>query len=199
MRGLAAIVLLAVPALAAEPEIPWESGLARAQQGARASHKPILVDVWATWCAPCKLMDKTTYRDEAVLSALEEFVPVKLDADANEAFLERFRVEAFPTVLVLDEDGREIGRRRGYVSAGDLAALMRDAAEGYGAYRGARLRKDDAVAMHTVGIYLARVGNPEAVGWLKKAASKADDPALRQAVQQTLDNLANSGTSAQRP
>ncbi|HEX6851931.1 MAG TPA: thioredoxin family protein [Candidatus Polarisedimenticolaceae bacterium] len=199
MRRMAAIVLLAGPAMAAEPEIAWESGLARAQQAARAAHKPILVDVWATWCAPCKLMDKTTYRDEEVLSILPAFVPVKLDADANEAFLERFRVEAFPTVLVLDEDGREIGRRRGYVSAKDLGALMRDAAGGYSSYRGARTRKDDAVAMHTVGIYLARVGNPEAVGWLKKAANKANDPALKQAVQETLDGFVSSATAAQRP
>jgi thioredoxin-like negative regulator of GroEL len=198
MRRLVTIVLLAFPAAAAEPEIAWESGLSRAQQAAKAAHKPILVDVWATWCAPCKLMDTTTYRDESVLAALPDFVPVKLDADANEAFLERFRVEAFPTVLVLDEEGREIGRRRGYVSATDLSALMRDAAGGYSAYRGARVRKDDAVAMHTVGIYLARVGNPEAVGWLKKAASRANDPALKQAVQETLDGLSSSAT-VQRP
>lgn len=199
MRRLAAALLVAFPALAAEPEIPWESGLSRAQETAKAAHKPILVDVWATWCAPCKLMDRTTYRDEAVLAALPAFVPVKLDADANEAFLERFRVEAFPTVLVLDEEGREIGRRRGYVSAQDLTALMRDAAEGYSAYRGARARKGDAVAMHTVGIYLARVGNPEAVGWLKKAKGLTSDPALEQAVQETLDSLAASATTTQRP
>ena len=55
-----------------------------------------------------------------------------------------------------------------------------------------------AVAMHTVGIYLARVGNPEAVGWLKKAANRAVDPALRQAVQATLDGLESAAT-AQRP
>lgn len=199
MRRLVTIALLAFPAVAAEPEIPWESALSKAQQAAKAAHKPLLVDVWATWCAPCKLMDETTYRDGTVLEGLDAFVPVKLDADANEAFLERFRVEAFPTVLVLDEEGREIGRRRGFVSARDLASLMRDAAEGYSAYRGARSRKGDAVAMHTVGIYLARVGNPEAVGWLKKAKGLTKDPALEQAVQQTLDGLATSATTAQRP
>lgn len=198
MRRFAAILLCALPALAASPEISWESGLAKAQQAAKAAHKPILVDVWATWCAPCKLMDKTTYQDERVVGLFDGFVPVKLDADANEAFLERYRVEAFPTVLFLDENGWEIGRRRGYVSGDDLRAAMLDVVDGYEAYRGARARKDDAVAMHTVGIYLARLGNPEAVGWLKKAAGKANDPALKQAVQETLDGLTTSATT-QRP
>jgi thioredoxin-like negative regulator of GroEL len=144
-------------------------------------------------------MDKTTYRHAGVLEAFGRVVPVKLDADANAAFLERFRIEAFPTVLILDEEGWEIARKRGYVSGDDLAAVLQDVVGGYGAYRGARSRKDDPVAMHTVGIYLARVGNPDAVGWLRRAARKAEDPALKRAVLETLDSLEAASATAQRP
>ena len=45
-------VLAVLPALAAGPEIAWEASLGRAKTIARAEHKPIVVDVWATWCAP---------------------------------------------------------------------------------------------------------------------------------------------------
>jgi cytochrome c biogenesis protein CcdA/DsbC/DsbD-like thiol-disulfide interchange protein/thiol-disulfide isomerase/thioredoxin len=55
----------------------FEQGLIQA----KAEGKPVLVDMWATWCKNCFYMDKTTFKDEAVLDRLEGYVKVKYQTE----------------------------------------------------------------------------------------------------------------------
>lgn len=174
---LAALTLLAaVPALAAEagPEPAWiedaSAGLARAAEAG----KPILVDIWAVWCAPCKEMDLTTYRDAGVLAGMEGFVPVKVDADRAKTFIERYRIDAYPTVLFLDEKGKEISRLLGFIGVEDMTARMKAVSAGYAGYRDALAAGDDPAAMAGAGRYLLAAGNGgDARRLLEKALKKA--------------------------
>ncbi|MBI3893030.1 MAG: thioredoxin family protein [Candidatus Wallbacteria bacterium] len=63
----------------AEENGGWLRSLDGAFAEARRSGKPIFADFYADYCIPCKLMDRTTFRDEAVLAALAAFVRVKVD------------------------------------------------------------------------------------------------------------------------
>ena len=117
--ALAVSLLLAAPAHSDTPAVhvpfvegkPWAEILKRA----RTEKKPILLDVVASWCGPCKLMDKTTFSDPAVVDWAKKVVPARFDAEKGEGrkIAARFAVRSFPTVIFVDGDGNEIDRLLG--------------------------------------------------------------------------------------
>jgi thiol-disulfide isomerase/thioredoxin len=77
--------------------------------------KIVLVDFYTTWCGPCKLLDKTTWTDAAVIQLLEQkTVALRIDAEKEAALSARYKIEAYPSVLLIKPDGTEIDRLVGY-------------------------------------------------------------------------------------
>jgi tetratricopeptide (TPR) repeat protein/thiol-disulfide isomerase/thioredoxin len=95
--------------------VPFLTGrpFAEALRTATAEKKHVLVDVYAVWCGPCKLMDRTTFSDPAVGAWVgANFVAVKMDAERGEGrrLAQRYMVTSFPTILFLDAKGNELDR-----------------------------------------------------------------------------------------
>lgn len=59
----------------------WQPSLVEGLAQAERENKPVLIDMWATWCKNCLVMDKTTLEDPAVTSALSGYVKVKFQAE----------------------------------------------------------------------------------------------------------------------
>jgi thioredoxin-like negative regulator of GroEL len=175
------------PARADRPadELAWNANFGEALRMSASAGKPLLVDVWAVWCAPCKLMDQTTYRDGIVQAEANNFVLLKVNADVQAPAIERYGVEAFPTVLFLDEKGGEIARITGYRSASELAPKMKAIREGFERYRKGRSTRSDFEFM---GDYLLTAGNPAGAAerYRKAAAEQASDPGKRDACEMKL-------------
>jgi len=77
------------------------------------SGKPIFVDVYATWCGPCKYMSNNVFtQDKAGEYFNDAFVNAKFDAEKGEGIdvARKYRVNAYPTFLILDSTGKEVGR-----------------------------------------------------------------------------------------
>lgn len=80
-----------------------------------------LVDFWAPWCGPCKLM---TPEINAVAQQFEGRATVaKLDVDENPKIAKEYDVHGLPTLLVF-KDGVEVSRRLGYTDRRGLALLI---------------------------------------------------------------------------
>ena len=82
---------------------------------------PILVDFWAPWCGPCRMM--APQLESAARSMAGRALVVKVDTDAVPELGERFRILSIPTLVVFRE-GREHSRVSGVRSAADIEAFV---------------------------------------------------------------------------
>ena len=88
----------------------WHSSLAEGLAVAEREGKPVLVDLWATWCKNCLTMDKTTLVDPSVKQALDGYVKVKFQAEQpDEApaadVMKRFKAVGLPAYVILRPGG----------------------------------------------------------------------------------------------
>ncbi len=78
---------------------------------------PIVVDFWAPWCGPCRMM--APQFEQAAAQARGRALFVKLNTDDNPKTSLRFRIRSIPTLALL-RGGQEVNRTAGAMSAGDL-------------------------------------------------------------------------------
>ena len=106
-------------------QIKWYATFEDASTGAQREAKPILLDFWAEWCLPCKVMDSEVYPNDEVVQAAAPFALVRIDFDRKPTLARRYRVENMPTLVLTDSYGRELFRYSGFIGAPALSALLR--------------------------------------------------------------------------
>jgi thiol:disulfide interchange protein DsbD len=125
--GLGLTLLPGAPAQAQAPAVPpgWlEQDLESALAQAKATGRPVLVDIYADWCAQCKELDEKTWPDPQVAAWIQDHaVAVRIDTYQKRRDLApRLRILSYPTVLLLDGEGKEQRRILGFQ---DPAAMLR--------------------------------------------------------------------------
>jgi thiol-disulfide isomerase/thioredoxin len=137
---LAAALFRVVTAVTSKGDAGSGAGLVRwmsatdAAQAARSSGKPILYDFSAEWCGPCKALDADGWADGSIAAYVNEsFVPARVmdrfrEEGKNPPWMDelqqKYRVNAFPTLVVAAPDGREIATTQGYAGKQRLMAFL---------------------------------------------------------------------------
>lgn len=95
---------------------------------ARGKGAPVGLYFEADWCAPCKEMHARTFRDPAVVEAAAGIRFFRVDMTRPDAYVEivkkSFRVSGAPTLILFGPDGKESGRRFGYIPPDDFAEML---------------------------------------------------------------------------
>jgi thiol:disulfide interchange protein DsbD len=108
------------------PLIPWAASLPLALESGAASGKPVLVYFKASWCSVCKSMERDLFRDSEVVEALQAFVPVTVDVDADPHLAKKYFVAAIPSLMILEKDGTVHTRIDGAPLKSGLLSVLRD-------------------------------------------------------------------------
>lgn len=84
----------------------WYASMDEGLEAATREGKPVLIDMWATWCKNCLTMDRTTFADPTVQAALSGYVKIKFQAEEPDqepakSVMQRFDAVGLPTYVVL--------------------------------------------------------------------------------------------------
>ncbi|OKI03122.1 thiol reductase thioredoxin [Streptomyces sp. CB02923] len=88
---------------------------------------PVVVDLWATWCGPCRMVSPAL--EQVARDLAGRIKLVKVDVDKNPQLSRRFEVQAVPTLLVLDQ-GEQVARQAGAAPAHVLRTWVEQAMAG---------------------------------------------------------------------
>jgi thioredoxin-related protein len=125
-----ALVLLLVPFVcpadgAAVEGIQWRS-YAEGMELRQAEGKKVFLNFYAEWCQYCKVMEKETFQNTAVVAYINRnFIPVKVNSDTDRKTAELFQVTGLPSTWFISETGERIGNRPGYISASELLPILK--------------------------------------------------------------------------
>ncbi len=101
--------------------------LSEFQHKISTSEKPILIDFWAAWCAPCMVTKPVLEKLAAEYADQVDFIPI--NADESQEIVRHFRVMGIPTVITL-QNGQEVGRVTGAQNESTYRAMFSALAEG---------------------------------------------------------------------
>lgn len=135
----ATIICLTITACSSEPSNGEASVQPQAEAGdiewheydegmalGKKEDKKVLLHFYADWCTYCKKMDKEIFSDgEAAEFINQNFVPIRIDSDAEQQLTASYRVSGLPTTYFLDKTGEPIQSLPGYLPKEMFMAYMK--------------------------------------------------------------------------
>src|SRR3990170_4139651 len=173
------------------PEIRWFKNLAEASAVAQKTNQPMMIDFWADWCAPCKIMDAEVYQAPELVAAFgQKMIGVRIHFDLQPEMVRKFNVPALPYLVFTNSYGTELLHHRGMLEAEDMTAVINafpaDLSEINRLDRALQEDKNHFASLRDMGQRLREIGFYEASNRFFEQALRRDeakkDAAQREAI-----------------
>ena len=105
-----------------------------AQKKASDGMLMLFVDVYATWCGPCKMMDSEVYTDPAVADYMNaHYLSVRMDgeSDFGRIYASEQQLEGYPSMFIFSDDGERVSNIVGFTPAGELVTNLKSVVDGH--------------------------------------------------------------------
>ena len=158
--------------------IEWLDWSAAAFARAALERKPVLLSITASWCHGCAVMDRTTYADPAIVTAIrEQTIPVRVDADRRPDVNERYNLEGWPSTALLTPSG-EILTGSTYVTPDIMPRMLADTVAACASQYDELMRRavDVAAARRAARTTHRYEPDPGAPEWFAEHLLSAHDP-----------------------
>jgi len=131
--GIIALVIgFVLPFAGPKQNVVWDTYSAEKVETAKAAGQPVIFDFYADWCIPCHELDRFTYSDPQVITALDRFLRIKVDLTDTEApeaqeLVEKYKIIGVPTIVFLDGQGNEVedARTNGFIDASEMLEILK--------------------------------------------------------------------------
>lgn len=106
-------------------EIEWQP-FAKGMARGKSENKKIFVHFYADWCGACRIMEKITFKDPAIIAYLNEnFISIKVNTDREQQTSNMFRIRLLPDNWFIAESGDPIGHQPGYITPEQLKIILK--------------------------------------------------------------------------
>jgi len=145
MKKIFYLIIISIPAigLSQEPQVHFEKELTweQTKEKAKAEQKLIFVDCYATWCKPCKEMDKNVYTNTEVGNLINgKFISLRLQMDSSKMdeeyikrlyplareFAVKYKVIALPTLLFFAPNGEALDKKIGSQTVAEFIEMVKE-------------------------------------------------------------------------
>src|SRR5712691_10394410 len=106
----------------------------KALQEGRAQHKPVFIDLWATWCHSCLSMQRFVLSDPGMKPVADAVIwaSIETETEKNKPVVEMYPLDGWPTFLLIDPDDETVmARFLGSGSVQDIRRFVQDGAQAY--------------------------------------------------------------------
>jgi thiol-disulfide isomerase/thioredoxin len=185
---------------------------------ARAAHKPLFIDFWATWCHSCLSMQRYVLSDPGMKPVADAVVysAIETETEKNKPVIDKFPVDGWPTFLLVDPDSEKVIGR--WLGSGSVQELRNFVQEGARTYRekgkldpasqaqrdgdAARMagELDKSAAAYGKSVQLSKADDPQRPErlnlWLATLARRHDPAVAKQCVQIGMKEIRNVPATA---
>jgi len=91
---------------------------------AKRTKKPLMVDFYATWCGPCKVLDEQVYTEKSVIEQAQHWIAVKVDVDKDQKTAVKYGINSMPTIVLMKPDGTVVQWVSGVLQPAGMVEFM---------------------------------------------------------------------------
>lgn len=174
----------------------WYDDFAAAKLECKNSGKLMVIDFWAEWCKPCKVMDEKLWNNPDVKIQYQNFVGAKINVDVDKTTPEKFAVTGIPKVVVTLPDGEVLWEKSGFYVAEEyvdaLNSIPEDVSKLYRFYLGlCKLTKDSECSFNIAWQFQQMAGQTSNAE-LRDAFIRQDEKYFKKAIKDNTDTNVTS-------